>query len=145
MRTLTENSSDQHTLVLRTSSSLTSFPSVQSDPLQFIPKAPGAAPAKNVDFFPQSMAQSPCACSFCRKTFELLNLQPSNRRAGTSHLFSPKSPAIPAFPPNPTSLFSVPLLILHFEFSTLNFFTSHQNVDSLASTLSLRPNLKSQL
>jgi 7-carboxy-7-deazaguanine synthase len=56
---------------------------------------------------------------------------PPLQKSRTSHLFSSKTPAIPPFPPNPTSLFSVALLILHFEFSTLNFFTSHQNVDSL--------------
>jgi hypothetical protein len=72
------------------------------------------------------------------------------QRSPTSHFFSSKTPAIPAFPPNPTSLFSVPLLILHFEFSTLNFFTSHQNVDSFglfapSSAKFKIPNLKSKI
>jgi hypothetical protein len=79
--------------------------------------------------------------------FVPLCLRASVVNSPTSHLFPPKSPAIPPFPPNPTSLFSVPLLILHFEFSTLNFFTSHQNVDSfgqyaLSSAKSKIPTLK---
>jgi hypothetical protein len=54
---------------------------------------------------------------------------PPVQKSPTSHFFSAKTPAIPPFPPNLTS-FPRPLPILHFELSTLNFFTSHQNVDS---------------
>jgi hypothetical protein len=63
---------------------------------------------------------------------------PPVQKSQTSHLLSPKTPVIPRFPPNPTS-FPRPLPILHFELSTLDFFTSHQNVDS-TSRLSLQKN-----
>jgi ATP-dependent 26S proteasome regulatory subunit len=150
MKTLAESSGDHQALAFRTaiSSSLPLFPSVQNLSVTGYEQAP-TDHQKNVDSAPQSLSK------FQKKTRKFtfqhsghsLCLSVSVVNAPTSHIFPSKTPAIPAFPPNPTWLFSVPLLILHFEFSTLNFFTSHQNVDSfgvfaLSSAKSKISNLK---